>query len=203
MPTTIETFYPVDINNVAAKFKSGTTSLDFGCTGVLSGETEMRTISAKCGGVTLEEISKPVKMTVNITAYVKMEVYRKFFGLSNKNLKPGVYSYGLGSKGEEFTLTADVVDEFKDLTKVLAFPKTISATGLQFTIDKSQDEVAMMELQCTAMPDGAAQFYYEGFADEIGDEELLKEWRTNFSYDLVKADEDSGENSEEEPTETP
>lgn len=189
MPTKIETFYPVDINNVAAKFKNGTQAIAFGCTGVLSGETEMRVIAAKCGGVTLEEVSKPVRMTVTITAYVKMEVYRRFFGLSNDGLKPGVYSYGLGSKGEEFTLTADVIDEFKDLTKVVAFPKTISATGLTFTIDKSQDEVAMMELQCTAMPDSAAQFYYEGFADEIDDEEILKDWRTNFNYDLVKKEE--------------
>lgn len=186
MVKVIETFYPTDITNVALKFKNEASAISFGCTGVLSGETEMRTVSATCGGVTLKEKSKPVRMTGTISGHVKMAVYRQFFGLSNDGLKPGVYSYGLDSMGKEFTMSADVVDDFDDVTKILAFPKAASSTGLTFTIDKSNDEVALLELSFTAMPDDFAKFYYEGFVTEFDDPELADQWRQNFSYDLVK-----------------
>jgi hypothetical protein len=185
--TIIETFYPVDIANVAVKFKDDAIAKSFGCTGTLSGETEMRVVSAKCGGVTLEEKSKPVRMTGTISAFVKVDVYRRIFGIKNKGLKPGVYSYGTKSLGEEFTLTADIVDDFKDVTKVIAFPKANSSVGLTFTIDTSSDEVAQLEISFTELPDEAGEFYYEGFVDEMT-KDLADQWRKNFSYDLVKED---------------
>ncbi|GGC84265.1 phage tail protein [Enterococcus wangshanyuanii] len=185
--TIIETFYPVDIANVAVKFKDDAIAKSFGCTGTLSGETEMRVVSAKCGGVTLEEKSKPVRMTGTISAFVKVDVYRRIFGIKNEGLKPGVYSYGTKSLGEEFTLTADIVDDFKDVTKVIAFPKANSSVGLTFTIDTSSDEVAQLEISFTELPDEAGEFYYEGFVDEMT-KDLADQWRKNFSYDLVKED---------------
>lgn len=185
MTTVIETFYSVDITNVSVKFQKSLLAESFGCTGTLSGETEMRTVSAKCGGVTLEEKSLPMKMTGTITAFVKMDIYRKLFGIKNEGLKPGVYSYGLDSKSEEFTLTADIVDDFNEVTKIIAFPKAKSSTGLTFTVDKSNDEVAMMEISFTALPDKAKQFYYEGLTAEIDDQETIDKWRKDFSYDLV------------------
>lgn len=181
----IETFYPVDIANVAVKFKDDVIAKSFGCTGTLSGETEMRVVSAKCGGVTLEEKNKPVRMTGTISAFVKVDVYRRIFGIRNEGLKPGVYSYGTKSLGEEFTLTADIVDDFKDVTKVIAFPKANSSVGLTFTIDTSSDEVAQLEISFTELPDEAGEFYYEGFVEEMAPE-LADQWRKNFSYDLVK-----------------
>lgn len=185
MTTVIETFYPVDIANVSVKFSNSELAESFGCTGVLSGETEMRTVSAKCGAITLEEKSLPIKMTGTVSAFVKMGIYRKLFGIKNEGLKPGVYAYKLDSKGGEFTLTADIVDDFNEVTKIIAFPKANTSTGLTFTIDKSNDEVAMMEISFTALPDKAKAFYYEGLVEEMADPETVEKWRKNFSYDLV------------------
>lgn len=187
MPTKIvETFYPVDISNVAIKFTGEAAPIDFGCTGTLSAETEVRTVSAKCGSETIQEASKPIKMTGTISAHAKVSVLRKIFGLSNEDLQPGVYSYGLDSKGLAGTLTADVVDDFNDLVKLIAFPQVVNTSGFKFSIDKGSDEVAPVEIEFTCKPDDTRRFYYEAFADELEEETLAEQWRTNFSYDLVK-----------------
>ncbi|MDA9429143.1 structural component [Enterococcus mundtii 1A] len=182
----VETFYPVDIANVAIKFEKETTAVTFGCTATLSAETEMRTIAAKCGAETIQEISKPIKMTATITGHAPVSVLRRIFGLSNEGLTEGVYAYGLDSKGEGGTLTADIVDDFNDLVKIMAFPTMISVTGFKFTVDKGSDEVAPVELEFTCKPDEFRKFYYEAFADELEDDELADKWRKNFSYELVK-----------------
>lgn len=186
--TKVETFYPVDIKNVNLKFKGESeTAINFGCTAVLSGETEMRTVQATCGGVVLHEKSKPIRMTGTISGHAKVEVLRKYFGLKNDGLKKGVYSYGLDSQGGDFTLTADVIDDFQDFLKVMAFPNGANITGFTFSIDKSNDEVAPVELSFVAKPDEAGKFYYEAYASEL-EEGLIESWRTNFSYDLVKVE---------------
>lgn len=184
--TVVDTFYPVEIANVSVKFETEKQSVSFGCTGTLSGETEMRTISAKCGSVPIKEVSKPLKMTGSITGHAKVSVIREIFGLSSKGLKSGIHSYGLDSKGKGFVLTADIVDEFENVTKIIAFPSVVSSTGFKFSIDKSNDEVAPIELEFTCIPDQYNQFYYEGFVDEMDDAELVAEWRNNFSVELTR-----------------
>lgn len=187
MPTTVvETFYPVDISNVAVKFNDASEAVSFGCTGVLSAETEMRVVAAKCGAETVKEASKPIKMTGTISGHAKVSILREVFGLSNEGLKPGIYSYGLDSKGKSFTLTADVVDDFDNVTKIIAFPLVANSSGFKFSIDKSSDEVAPVELEFTCTPDQARKFYYEGFVDEIDDEDVIEKWRTAFDYSLVQ-----------------
>ncbi len=176
----VEAFYPTDIDNVAVKFKKDTTSVAFGCTGVISGETEMKTVAVKCGGETIKEKSKAMKMTVKVTAHVKIDVYRRIFGITNDGLKPGVYAYGTDSKSEDFSLTADAVDDFDDIVKIMAFPNCSSATGLTFTIDKGNDEVAQMELEFTVTRDDNKKFFYEGFIDEIEESGLVDMWHKAF-----------------------
>lgn len=54
-------------------------------------------------------------MTVTITAHVPMEVYRRFNGLKqDERIKSGIYSYGPDSVGEDFSLAAEIVDDFEE-----------------------------------------------------------------------------------------
>ncbi|WP_367590228.1 hypothetical protein [Heyndrickxia ginsengihumi] len=126
-------------------------------------------------------------MTLKINAHVQVAPLRKIFGLSNEGLKPGIYSYGSDSIGEEFVLTADAIDDFEDVTKLIAFPNCSSSTGLTLSIENGADEVAELELEFTAMIDDNNKCYYEAFISELDDPSLADQWRKNFSYDVVKA----------------
>ncbi|PTY79620.1 phage tail protein [Heyndrickxia sporothermodurans] len=186
MPTTIEEFDAIRITNFNIKFKGEQTAQSFGCVGQLEGETEMITIVKKCEGVETKSKSKPQKMTLTLNSHVKVAPLRSIFGLSNEGLKPGVYSYGSNSKSKDFVLTADVIDEFEDLTKLIAFPNCTSSTGLTLSIENGADEVAELELEFTAMVDDNKNCYYEALLDELADTTVAETWRTNFTPDLVK-----------------
>ncbi|WP_345739413.1 hypothetical protein [Virgibacillus salarius] len=98
-----------------------------------------------------------------------------------------VYKYSNNAKGKEFVYTADVIDEFEDVTKLIAFPKCTSATGFQFSIENGADEVAEMEVQITAYPDKDGNFYYEALTGELEDQTIADQWHTSFDYALVSA----------------
>ena len=188
--TTIEKFHPVTINNASLQFKTGNTyaaGTSFGCIGTLEGETEMTQKQLKCGSVILKEISKPNKTTLTVTlADVPVAVARKITGLRNEDLKPGVYAYGTKSKGAEFIFTGDVIDDFEEVTKLIAFPKCSSATGFKISIDNGADEVANIEFELTALPDEAGEIVYEALVAELEDQTVATQWHTAFTRDLVK-----------------
>lgn len=186
MATTIQEFDPVRITNPGIKFDGETTSTILGCIGQIEGETEIYTVVKNCEGVQTKSKSKVRKMTLKLNAHVKVEPYRKLFGISSDNLKAGVYSYGKNSDVKAFTLTADVIDDFEEVTKLIAFPNCSSNTGLTLKIENGADEVAELELEFDAMIDVNGNCYYEAFEDEITDETLKDTWRTNFTPDLVK-----------------
>jgi hypothetical protein len=187
VPTIITDFDSVSIKNPNIKFQGDLTAVSFGGIGKIDGETELLEIVKKMEGIEVKRKTTPQKMTLKLTAHVPIDPVRKIFGLSNTGLKPGVYSYGSNSKGLPFTLTADVIDEFEDLTKLIAFPNCSSSTGLTLSIENGADTVAELELEFTAMIDDNKNCYYEAIVDELTDPVDATTWRTNFSYDLVKA----------------
>jgi hypothetical protein len=186
MPTVVVDFDPVRITNFNLKFPEDEAAQPFGCVGKVDGETELLEIVKKCEGVEAKKISKPQKMTLKINGHIKVAALRKINGLSNTGLKPGVYSYGSNSISKEFCLTADVVDDFEEQTKVIAFPNCVSATGLTISVENGADEVAELELEFTAMVDDNKNCYYEALLSELEDATIATTWRTNFGYDLVK-----------------
>lgn len=189
--TTIEKFHPVSINNAAVQYKNGATyapGTAFGCIGSIEGETEITTKQLKCGAIILKENSKATKSTLTVTlADVPVQVARDYFGYSNEGLKDGVYSYGTNSKGKEFIFTAEEVDDFEETTKLIAFPKCVSATGYKISVDNSSDEVANIEFEITALPDAHGQIVYEAFVAEVTDETIKNQWHTAFTRELVAA----------------
>lgn len=125
MPTIITEFDAVTVENGSVQFfKNGTQEpgTAIGCTGTVEGETESLSILKKCKGATTKKITKPMQHNLTYSGHIPVRVLRDVFGLKNEGLKPGIYSYGVNSKGHNFVLTFDVVDEFEDVTKLIAFP---------------------------------------------------------------------------------
>jgi hypothetical protein len=189
MTKVIEQFDAVTIENASIQFLEGgkpQPGTSFGCVGKLEGETELKEIIKKCAGIEVKKISRPQKMNMTITGHVPVAVVRNIFGLKADGLKPGVYAYGSKSKGTPFIFTADIVDEFEDLKKMIAFSNCTSTSGLKLTIENGGDEVAEIELEFTAMSDKSGEFYYEAITAEVADQEVVAKWHTQFTPELVK-----------------
>lgn len=186
----ILTIDPTAIESIAFLFEGDETAILSDCNGSIEVETETTTKSKTCGGQVIKEITKPTKMTITVAAHVPIEVFRRVYGIKHDEaLKTGVYSYGKGSKGERFALSAELLDEFEDNTKLIAFLRTSVQDALKFTIDSTEDEVSMMELALTAYEDELGYWYHEALeADFVADEGLTKEiWMTNLkAADLKK-----------------
>ncbi|MED4124153.1 phage tail protein [Halalkalibacterium halodurans] len=189
MANVVTEFDSVTITNASIQFFNGNEQQEgekFGCIGDLESETESKEIVKKCEGVETKKITRPQKADVKVNAHIPVKVARDYFGLSNEGLKPGVWAYGSMSKGKRFVFTADVVDEFEDITKMIAFANCANATGLKMKIENGADEVALLELEFTALPDGNRQIYYEAFIDELDDDQVKEQWHKQFTPDLVK-----------------
>lgn len=186
----IETFDPVSIKNTSVQFKGDDKdkSTKFGCVGSIEGETEMKELVKHCEGVEVRKRVKPEKMTLTLEGHVKVDVMRNIVGLENKDLKKGIYRYSTDAKGKEFTLTGDVEDEFEDVTKLIAFPNCISNEGLKFSIENGADEVAEVEMEFDAYPEGK-DIYYEAIIDELDDDDkddIQEKWHSEFDMDLIE-----------------
>lgn len=184
----IEEFDSWDIQNASIQFFNGSTQqpgTKFGCVGTLGFEPETAVLTKKCGRAVTKEKTVTIKLNVTVTAHIPVQVARDYFGLSNKNLKPGVYSYGVDSIGKDFVFTADVIDQFEDLTKLIAFPKASNSTGFKLNIDTSQEELALLELAFSAVADENNQFYYEAIVAELEDPTIADTWHTKFEPSLV------------------
>lgn len=189
MSTKVEKFHPVSISNASVQFKEGAThkpGQSFGCIGSIEGETEITLKQLKCGAKILKEKSAATKQTLTVVlADVPVQVARDVFGMSNEGLKEGVYSYGTNSKGKSFIFTADVLDDFEDVTKMMAWPNCSTATGFKISVDNAADEVANIEFELTALPDGNSELVYEAIVNELTDTTVSEQWHTAFTRDLV------------------
>lgn len=184
--TMVETFDNVSIKKISFKFKGEETANATDCNGQLDGETEMQTIEKKCGSTVVKSKAKPIGMTVKIIAHVPVLVFRKFYGLKqDERLKPGIYSYGPDSVGTDFSLAVEVVDDFEENEKLLAFLLATSNTGLTFTIENGADEVAALELECKVMVDELGKFYHEAIVAEL-EQDLTDAWMNKLSADVIK-----------------
>ena len=187
---TITEFDSWSIVNSSIQFiKSGTKEqgMKFGSVGTISFEPETSTLQKREGRVITKEKIVTTKLNVSVSAHIPVEVARDFFGLSNEGLKAGIYSYGEGSLGKDFVWTADVVDDFEEVTKLIAFPKASNSAGLTLSIDSTQEELALLELSFSAVADSAGQFYYEALVPELDDPTIAETWHTDFDRTLIAA----------------
>lgn len=195
----IENFDSWSIKNASIQFLKGGVQqpgTKFGCVGTLAVEPETTVLSKKCGRETIGEKTKTMKLNVTVSAHIPVAVARQYFGLSNEGLKSGVYSYGSDSLGDDFVWTADIVDDFEDITKLVAFPKASNSSGFTINIDAGQEELAMLELSFSAVADAKGRFYYEAITAELEDETIEEQWHTQFKRELVEATSGTGQDLE-------
>lgn len=185
MANSILQFDATAISTIGFLFEGEATAVASDCNGSIAVETETQTIEKKCGQTVVASKSKPVKMTVTVSAKVPVEVFRRVNGIKQLDeLKEGVYAYGANG-GERFTLTVEIVDEFTDETKLLAFPTLALSNGLAFEIENGADEVADLEIETTAYQDERGQWYYEAFPTDATEVDS-QEWLTSFTDNTVK-----------------
>lgn len=179
-------FDATSIATIGFLFKGEETAIASDCNGTLGVETETQTIQKKCGATVVKSITKPTQVTVTISAQVPVEVFRRVQGIKPmEELKAGVYAYGGSSKGEKFALTAELVDDFEDTTKLLAFPEIALSTGLTFEIENGVEETANFEMEAIAYQDDMGNWYYEAYPEEATEVDKV-EWLTKFTEKTVK-----------------
>lgn len=176
-----------EIKAVAFKFAGDDESIYTDCNGSIGVETETRTKTKTCAGATLKELTKPTKMTISLTAFIPIEIFRRVYGIKqDEKIKAGVYSYGKGSSGEQFSLMAELYDEWQDESKLIAFLKASTSNAFQFTVDASEDEVAQVELEATAYEDDLGYWYHEAIASELPPELTKEQWLTALDAEKLK-----------------
>ncbi|TWW13172.1 hypothetical protein LABALGNA3A7_09780 [Dellaglioa algida] len=183
---TVQTFDNVSITGLSFLFKGEEAAILADCVGKFSVEAEMQDIVKKCGSIELKKLSKPIKMTAKITAHIPMDIYRHFYGLhQNADVKPGIFSYGPSSQGQQFALAVKISDDFENNFKLEAMLNVASSTGLTFEVENGADEVAALELEASILVDTLGEFYHEGIVAELG-EDLTDAWMTKLTPEVLK-----------------
>lgn len=180
-----ETFDVTGIEQASLQFKDNTDVIE--CMGSLNGTTEMRVLTRTCKGVQ-SSIATPQKLIVTMTLFMPVETARDIYGLENAGLKKGVYAYSATSKSKEFAFVARFRDDFEEKQKIIAIPKARATSGLNFTADDEQTDLAKLTLEFEAALDELSNLYYEALIDSTDGitETEAKKWESSFSSDLVK-----------------
>lgn len=161
-------------------------SKELGCTGKLSMQPEMKTITMRCEGRDADEVSKAQFYTVTLTGHILISVLRDIFGLTNEGLEPGVYAVGKNSKPKKGSFTWEANDMYGDIKKYIAIPNMAVVSGYAFEHENGGDEIAEIEIEFKAMADTEGNFYYEAFEGEGLSTEIKTKWINEFEPTLVK-----------------
>lgn len=191
MAQIVTDFDTTDIRDASIQFKEpgGTYApgTSFGCIGTLEGEAESITIEKKCGSRTIKSKTKTEKLTMTISGHIPLSVARDYFGMTNKDLKPGIWAAGTMTTGKDFKLTVTAVDEFEENEKLMAFPNSSNTVGFKIQpLESGTEEIAMLELEFVSLPDELNHFYYEAIVSELEDPTVAEQWHTSFDTELVE-----------------
>lgn len=182
---TFDEFDNCEVKEASIKFKSAASAIKFGCLGNINVSANTTTKEKKCEGRVVKRRTKVSDLTVGLTSHVNRTVEKQFTGMSNEGLKKGVYAYGESSFCEDFIFTC-VIEDMDGNRKLIAFPNCSNAKGLILSVDNDASEIALKDLEITAMIDDYGNCYYEAEEADLEDATVKDTWLTNFSYDLVK-----------------
>lgn len=140
------------------------TAMDLGCTGSLSGETDVRTVTKICEGSPVKEVSVPRFMTLTFSGHLYVEAYRALFGLAADATVLTQFEYGIASKSPTGSFQWEVKNIEGDKTKTIVFPNATVNTGYAFSYENGLEEVAEVEITIKAMPDSTGVIYHETIA---------------------------------------
>ncbi|HHJ2556268.1 TPA: phage tail protein [Streptococcus pyogenes] len=157
-----------------------------GCTGEISVEAETHKVTKKCEGKVAREVTIIDKLNITFKGHMPVDMLRESFGLTNADLKEGIYGYGRKSIGAEGSLTFDVFDLGREVKKLIAFPNVAFVDGLKFALSNGGEEIAEVEMNLSGMFDENDFCYYETFEDDLKDESVKTGWSKTFEPKLVK-----------------
>lgn len=183
--TVFDEFDNCEIKNASIKFNSAEAAIKFGCLGKIDVSSNITTVSKKCEGRVVKKKTRVTDLVVSLTSHVNKTVDKDLVGMKNDGLKEGIYAYGENSFCEKFTFCAEIED-MDGNKKLVAFPNCSNAKGLTLTVDNDATEIALKELEFSAMMDNYGKFYYEAEQKDLVDENVKEKWLTDFNYDLVK-----------------
>lgn len=187
----INEFDTTDITDASIQFINADGSTEpgtsFGCIGSISGDPEVVTIEKRCGSRTIKSKTKTNKLDMTISGHIPLSVARNYFGMTNDKLKTGIWAAGTLTKGKDFILTVTAVDDFGENEKLIAFPNASNTSGFRIQpMEAGVEEVAMLELTFSALPDELNYFYYEAIVAELEDPTVAELWHTDFDRTLVE-----------------
>jgi len=184
MENKIEKFFATNITKVSMQFENAEShTLDM--VGSVEGETELITKRVSLNNATMKELSRPTTQTLTFRGHLPVEVVRKTYGVTNENLVEGVYSYGTSSISPTFTFVVSIVDEFDNVTKLMAWRKCSSTSGLRFTVNGEDEEIAQVELELKVMLDDRRKLYYEMYSNIDNFDELQAELHEDFDVTKI------------------
>lgn len=157
-----------------------------GCTGKIDMSSEYKVVVKNCEGVEEKSVKKLIKLTGVMSLHMPLSIARSVYGLSNENLKNGVYGLSETASTPDMLFTARVIDLFSEEEKLICLPKMSITSGFAKSIDNNSEEVVEAELEFKAYKDENDEFYYEAIKSDI-DESITKDWMESFTPELVKA----------------
>ena len=180
-------FSDYEIDELGIKFDGEEEYGVIRCIGSLEEEMNTRTISKKCRGITVKEITKGDGTgTVKISAHIPWDIYTKGYGMNLDTLIKGVKAYGRNSVHPSFSATGHVTDE-DGVEKYKAYPKCVIKTGKAAKITNGEEEVAEVELEIGVTPDEYGNGVYEALASELEDASVKAAWMNAFTPELVQS----------------
>ena len=129
------------------------TAMDLGCTGSLSGTTEMKTTKKKCEGVDVKEVSKPLFMLLEFNGHLLVEAYRALFGFKADEVLTTEFAYGVNSRNAAGSFSWEEENLEGTKKRTTTYANAVVTTGFVFSIENGQEEVAEVSLSIKAMPD--------------------------------------------------
>lgn len=152
------------IHKLYFKLKAtGSSFAQFGCTGSLERTYEVQTITKKCEGVTVKNITKPNGTgSLTISAHAVVDAVRKMQAM--------VTAHDVTAQGTNtfpaFELKCEVENEDGEVM-YQHYPNCSLSEAPTVTIDNSADEVAEVEYSIALAVDSAGYMFYEAFNEDL------------------------------------
>ena len=137
------------------------TVMDLGCTGSLSGETEVRTVTKICEGAPVAERNIPQFMTLSFSGHLYVEAIQELFGLTANDTVLTQFEYTTSSINKSGSFSWEVENMEGDAVKTIVFPNAVVSTGYVFGYENGLEEIAETEITIKAMPDATGVIYHE------------------------------------------
>ena len=181
-------FTEYELSKIGFKLKDALKADVIDCAGKLEEELSVKTVQKKCGSRILKTRTKGTgDGTLKITVFLPQDLFVDMYGMKRTDLKEGVVAYGLNSQHAVMCITAEVLNEDGE-KKLKAYPNCTITTALSRSVDNDSEDVSMIELEVSVMPDDNQEGMYEAVVGDLKDATVSAKWMEEFSRELVETE---------------